>query len=633
MPSGGPLSGQRVIRYSHQFMPHCVEPMDAADDPSVKMIILWFARREGKTNGICLNVLGRNIMDCPANSYSIHPTDSDVKKFSIDDVDPMIDPRINPRMAALFVARKSRDSGHTIDFKKHAGGSLRIVSAGSETKFRGSTVPLVLIHEADALLLSSIYKAFGRTTGIAFAKIYMESTGTLAPTIKPDGTIEYHSVIHEHYEKGDMRKWWCQCKHCSALNVIMEDDFQFPAGQMEKAEYVCPRCDSGHIERDWYDMSAGGVWYPTAGLSAEQLLDIEHTRGMARAAQPEVRSYWRNGFTSLLPKADAYVTKLHEFVAERESAKSSPEALQIWTTEVAAKLWDPMIDMEPAPDWAPLAKRCEDYSTLDRIVVPESALVITGGGDVHPDRIEWSWFAWAKNEDCWVLDHQVFDGDTKDHSLRGPWAEFRRHLDTTFEHASGAKMNLDFGLLDASFGWNDVLEFIQTVPAAGKLRACRGSSQYPYPVIGPWDKLASGKMGYRFLTLMGHWIGTDEVKDILYRRFRFTENKDGSLPDGWVHFPKRILGKNGNQTTYFEQLCAERVEMKGENRRYLNTAHARNETFDTFVYGYAAFRRRSDWEWESRERAMREPMAEDEEEREEMALPSGRGGFGSGWNL
>ena len=51
-----PLTHGEDIPYRHEVMPWCTEPMDAADDPTVNVIVLWMARRSGKTEGVCANI-------------------------------------------------------------------------------------------------------------------------------------------------------------------------------------------------------------------------------------------------------------------------------------------------------------------------------------------------------------------------------------------------------------------------------------------------------------------------------------------------------------------------------------------------------------------------------------------------
>ncbi len=612
MPIGGPISGGHVVRYDHRYMPHCVEQMDAADDPSVKMIVIWEGIRDGKTNGVCLNILGRTVDDAPCGIYSVHPTDSDVSKFSEDDIEPMIE----LSLADKFVAKKSRDSGRTVDFKKFAGGSLRIVSAGSLTKFRGSTVGVLFLHEADALVLESIYKALGRTQGLANAVIVMESTGTLAPTTDLGGNIVHRSVIAEHYEKGDKRKWFCACARCGEMQWLKYRQIKAPTGQFQLATYHCEFCGFEHTEKQWRKMAASGLWYPTAGLSEDDQKKIRESHRDARPKQPEIRSYWRNGFASLLPTAKGYKTKLHQFLAEGEAAKSSTEALKTWTNEIAAELWNPDLELEPPPDWRPLFDRREDYATEKEIILPEKCMVITAGGDVHPNRIEITWLGHGKNDERWVLDHVVIDGDTH---KREVWDAATRELQRKFRHTSGAEIGLSFALFDAGYGAEDLYRWLQTIPVAGKIRACRGASKFPHPLIDNRWRTLSGN-------LKGHWIGGDVTKDIIYGCLRLVIREDGELPQGWIHFGER-LGE-----IYFEQLTAERVTVEEGARRYFNEDRARNETLDCFVYALAAFKRRI-WNFDAIEKELAAQTKKPEEPKTSVPAPMRRSPFNSGWTL
>lgn len=603
MPMGGPISGGDNRRYDPSFSPHCIEPEDSADDPSVRVIVLWWAIREMKTS-ICLNIAGRTVTDDPGGIFSVHPTDNDVAKFSEDDVEPMIE--LCPALTDKFVKKKSRDSGRTVDFKKFQGGSLRIVSYGSVTKFRGSTVKVLLLHEVDSLsdartaFLESLYKAMGRTQGLSDAIIVMESTGTSAPKEDEHGKKHYNSVIHEHYEKGDMRKWFCACQSCGHLQWLKYAQLQWPVGHMEQARYHCEVCDHPHNETEWRKMAREGKWYPTAGLLEEQLDNIAETWPLARAKQPEVRSYWRNGFNSLLPKSKGYTTKLHQFVAEGEAAKSSMESLKTWTNEIAAELWDPNTQGETPPEWKPLKDRAESYSTLERIIIPKGALILCAGADVHPNRIEMTWIAFGRGEESWVIDHQVFDGNIQDHSPGCVWEQLRKELQRQFLHELGGKLSLDVGMVDAGHGADDVLKFLQTIPMAGRLRACKGSSVHPFPVVSGYGQIVKGKRGKA--TLFGHFVGTHDVKDRLYERLRMVPDQNRPTPEGWVHFGERL------PESYYEQLTAERARIhfgkSGEEKLYENTERKRNETLDCFVYAYASFRRKLVWDFDAREESL-----------------------------
>ncbi|MEY2500599.1 MAG: hypothetical protein QOI07_933 [Verrucomicrobiota bacterium] len=585
LPAGAsPLSSGDPIPYRHNVMPHCVEPMDAADDPSVGKIVLWFAIREGKTSGVCLNIGGRTVTDDPGNIYSVHPTKDDVDSFSSGELEPMIEVCLE----GYFVEKKSRDSGRTLGFKKFKGGWIRIVSAGSLTKFRGKSVKVLFLHELDALNPEAIYKAIGRTTGYGDAIIVEESTGTLAPTVDPTtGVKTYNSQIHKSFEEGDQRKWFSECQACGHLQIIRYRNFAWPPGRMDRATWGCEKCEYQHSESEWRRAAQTSQWFPTAGLTEDQVAEIlvHHTK--AKAKYPHVRSYWKNGFTSLLPTAKGFKTKLHEFVAKGEAAKTSVDALRVWTQEVAAELWDPELEGEPPPAWRPIFDRREDYG----LTVPAGGLYMTVFGDLQLNRIELGWRAWGRNEQSWGIDHVVLNGHIRDPEV---WQMLRQELarkwavNVAMPDGSIAlsEMRLGFGLIDGGHYAEDLYRFFQQlyrnpVPGLnGHLRASKGVGQHGHPII-------TRKMSTVAKTLKGHYIGTWEAKDRIYERLRMEPEADDTR-EGVMHFNKQY----GEE--YFQQLTAEIVTITYERgveiRKYVNPKNVRNEALDIEVGNLAALR-------------------------------------------
>lgn len=675
-----PLSTGQVIPYRHEVMPHCVEQMDAADDPSIRIIALWGPIRDGKTNSTCLNVVGRTVTDDPGNIYSVHPTDDDAAKFSNDDVEGII----GACLEAYFVAKKSRDSGRTVGYKKFVGGSIRIVSAGSITKFRGTSVKVMLLHELDKLNPVSIFQAFGRTTGFADAVIIVEGTGTIAATYDPDGKKIYHSRIEEFYDKGDKRKWFGPCRVCDALQWLKYESFAWPAGHMAKAVMLCERCGAAHNEKQWRDFQYAAKWFPTAGLTPEQEKDIAAHYRKARAIDPTVRSYWRNGFNRVgLPVSKGFKTALHEIVAKGESAKTSVSALQIWRQEEAAELWDPASEGEAPPPWKPIADRREDYG----LIVPMGGLYLTCFCDLQLTRIEVGWRAWGRNEQSWGMDHVVLDGHIREPEV---WQKLRHELARKFLHASGAELRLGFGFIDGGTFAEDLYRFFQRlardpVPGVnGHVRASKGVGQHGHPII-------TQKMMTIAKNLKGHHIGTWEAKDRIYERLRMVSSVNGSAdelapmagdldrrpprdantpsasPDysvraasnigaqrgsssppvhtadtreGWMHFNRSYSEE------YFQQLTVETVTItfeKGvEVRKYVNPQQQRNEALDIEVGNLAAFRLRPMTEnrWAAIEAEIAEQVKELKGARPTTTEPrplriptSSRGGLGRGWNV
>jgi phage terminase large subunit GpA-like protein len=352
-----PLSKGRAIRYDHAIAPHAVQPMNDADDPRVNLIVLWFGRRMMKTEGVCANIVGRTVTDDPGNVYCMGPTDDSVYQYSRDMLEPMIE--ATPCLREVFVEKKSRDTGRTLDYKRYLGGSIYIVNAGSPSKMRGMAAKVVLIREVDAFPRGTknegdpIEKALGRAEGFGDAIKIIESTGTLAPGVDENGETVYRSNIHEWHDRGDQMKYFLPCRRCDHLQYLQKvtapgtcevEGLWAPSGRLDKAVYLCRKCEADHNEAQWREMVRRGVWKAIAPF------------------RNGIRSYWISGFNSLLPTGKGFKTKLHQFMAEAERANhSGPEAKRVWINEVACDLWDPEGESEPAPDWRKIFDRRESY--------------------------------------------------------------------------------------------------------------------------------------------------------------------------------------------------------------------------------------------------------------------------------
>jgi phage terminase large subunit GpA-like protein len=578
-----PLTRGQDLRWSNDVMPHAVEPMDAADDESVNIIVLWMARRMAKTEGVFANIMGRTVTDDPGNVYSMWPVEDSSERFSRDVIEPMIESC--PSLRKVFVERKSRDSGRTIDYKRYHGGSIYLVNAGSKSKTRGMAAKIVAIHEADAFPVSSqgegdpIEKAFGRAEGFGDAVKIIESTGTFAAETDPKtGRKVYRSNIEKWYDRSDQRKWFCPCRSCGREQWLKWDqirELQRKSG--ETFFYLCEFCDADHNERQWRRLVSGGQWKPTAAFTG-------------------IRGYWINGFNSLLPKAKGYTSKIHQFAAEGNRAlNGTPEEKQVWVNEVKAELWNPEEELEPAPPWKPIYDNRSDYG----LIVPESGLFLAAGADCQLNRIEVAWRAFGREEESWGMDHAVLEGHIRHPEV---WRKFLGEIARTFAHETGAEMRVGMCLIDGGAYQEDVYRFFQLLAAVmnpshalhrqaleffgasaslvpkvfGKVRASKGFGQHGHPII---DR----KFRTIAKNLKGHHIGTWEAKDRIYERLRMIEGAEGRM-----HFNRQFSEE------YFQQLTVETVVVTWERgmevRKYVNPKQARNEALDMEVGCLAANR-------------------------------------------
>lgn len=617
-----PLAEGRDIPYDHSIMPHAVEVMDAVDEHGIRIVAFWGAVRDCKTD-LSKNIAGRTVTDAPGNIYDVHPTEDNADTYSNGDIEPFIE----ASMPDYFVEKKSRDTGRTIEMKKFKGGWWRIFSANALAKFHGTSVAVLLLHELDKLSMEAIQKSFGRTTGFKNAIIYMESTGTLAAEVDPEnGKKGYRSNIEEIYDQGDKRKWFCPCRECGHLQTLKYEQIKYPPGNMPEAYYECHHCGAAHDAKAWRKMAASGKWYPTAGLSAAQEDDIESNFRSARALDPSVRSYWRNGFNSLLPCHSAFKNKLHEFVALAEASCRTTDGKKRWTQEVKAELWSPETEGEAPPAWKPLFDARSPYG----LIVPQGGLFLTAFVDCQLGRLEVGWRAWGRNEESWGMAHRVLAGHIRDPEV---WQQLRRELAQEWTHANGAKMHLGMAFVDGGAYAEDVYRFFVELsrnPAphvSGYCRASKGVGQHGHPII-------TRKMMTIAKNLKGHHIGTWEAKDRIYERLRMERVVDDTR-EGVMHFNMEFSEE------YFQQLTSEQVTVdfeKGvEVRKYINPKRVRNEALDIEVGNLAALRlhpRNFDaLEEELRERAAQAGLRAGLQESEEFETTAASSYKGRGWRL
>lgn len=614
------------IKYDHAIMPHCVDQMDTADDPHIRKIVLWAPIRDGKTLSVCANIIGRTVTDSPGNIYSVHPTDENAEAFSNTDIEPMIEACLQ----GYFVEKKSRDTGRTIEMKKFKGGWIRIFSANSLAKFHGTSVEVLLLHELDKLNPEAIFKAFGRTTGFANAIIVMESTGTLCAEIDPEsGKKIYRSNIEEAYDQGDKRKWFCPCRECGYLQTLRYEQIRNPIGRMDLARYHCAACDHPHTPSEWKKLAASGRWYPTAGLTDSQIHDIARNYHHARALEPSVRSYWRNGFSNLLPHSKGYKSKLHQFKAEGEAAQRSPIAKMIWTQEVKAELWNPDTEVTDPPAYQPIIDNREGYANEagDKVLVPEEAVVLTTMTDPHGDRLEVEWRAWSKTEESWGVGHFVLFGNTAQPDV---WKDWTDHLQKKFPHALGGEIGMSLGLVDGGWAADRILPTIRRlkmehVPGvSGKIIMSKGVPQWQAVIYRQWATINDRAKGIH--------VGTWCAKSLLYERLRWHSTPSEKRPSaGFVHFGKCYTEE------FIRQCVSEKSVMKIINAKeietFKNPEGNRNEGIDLIVGNLAAFRRRK-WDFDTMAKELT-VKATSEPPNEEPKIEPRRTEFGArrGWNL
>ena len=399
----------------HSIAPYLVEIQDAAHPLSgVKSITIMKATQTGATTAV-ENVIGHAIKYKLHNILYVISSKSMAKMRSSAAIDVMID---NSNLAECMrpistrIKRKVADS----TWYKEAHGNRRIAltsygSIADAKSFSWSLVILDELEEAGSGELKKqgdVEKIFqGRTKTIRDFKIIKISTPTHS-----------HGRINLNFMDGDRRYFFCQCPFCGELQVltvygISGADYGLRA-RTEKIDgieqvipnsvhYICKFCRREIYEYQKQAMLTGGKWVPTA-----------------RPVNPEYRSYH---ISNLMSPIMFYTWKqcMQEY-AETEWGLNIMK-YKNYLIDVLGQPWETKAEKK---DWRELMARSEEYKKGE---IPTGGLILTGGADVQKNRIELCVTAWGRDMESFVIDYQVFFGETSQR-VGGVWAVFENFLRT-----------------------------------------------------------------------------------------------------------------------------------------------------------------------------------------------------------
>ena len=567
------------------------------DRSTIETSFMLYSR--GMKSTVVLLAIGYSIDQQPRRILSLWPTNSNGEKWSKDCfVGELAD--TTPCLHYLGSQSKKRTGDLTMLHKKFPGGLIDIFGANAPGDMRRAKGSLLYADEIDAI--EEIESDEGDQL-IIFAKRGDEYPDTIRVYASYPGLCvldsngkpaKGHSRIDSKMRQSDGNQWFSTCVLCGGEPFVMHRSMlRYEEDKTELARLECPRCKGLLDDSQRYAMAhkqGFNNWKPQR--------EFRGRRGFHANAM-----LWPHPTDPVKCPGGAL-----QMIADQEMAakrSDNPQrSLRVVVNTVDAEPFNPDTKDETPPDWTAIYNRREDYATPRTkekpdgvILMPEGALVLVAGVDVQPDRLEVHKGCYGRKQEYWGVEHVVIPGDIKRSET---WEALEQELLRTYDSAiaPNAKLALSFALVDAGHGADHLLWWLAALqkkgsPLCGRVRACRGSSQYPHPVVdNRYSKIVK--------QLHGHWVGGDEAKSLIYTRLRMEEKEEGYRHYGMNHDEK-----------FFQQLTVEKatVEFKKgeEHRRFRNEEHARNEALDCSVYEMAAFRLRQ-WNFDALEAKMREEL-------------------------
>jgi phage terminase large subunit GpA-like protein len=527
--------------------PYLREPMDCLSTGStVQRVVMMFAAQTGKTEAGS-NWLGYVIHHAPGPLLAVQPTVEMAKRLSKQRLESMITD--TPVLAERIAPSRSRDSGNTMFSKEFPGGMLLLTGSNSATGLRSTPCRYIFLDEVDAFPLDvdgegdPVSLAEKRATTFARRKILLTST----PTIKDFSRIE------AEYERSDQRRYFVPCPSCGAMQWLKWSQLKWEKDDPSSAAYECEACKERFGELHKPALLRGGEWRATAPGDGGKTAGFQ----LSGLYSPLGWLSWGDMVDEFMrSKADAPMlksfvnTRLAETFAEDYASKVSATGLM---------------------------ERCEHYKPG---TVPDGASAITVGVDVQDNRLAISVWAWGRDEEGWLLDHQEIHGDPSRADL---WKQLDQLVLREWPHAQGHGIRPHVVAIDS--GGHFTAEVYQYARERGRqgVIAIKGASQRGKPPIGKGSRVdlnAKGQTMKRGAVV--HPVGSDTIKTTLFGRIRHSEPGPG-----YLHFHMDAT------VDYFEQLTAEKQVLRYNRsgfpvREWVKKPSARNEALDCLVYAYAA---------------------------------------------
>ena len=481
--------------------------LDAMGDPEIERVTIIKSARVGYTKAL-MAAMGCWCATAPTAIMLLVPTDDDTRRFAVDEIEPMF--AESPALRGLIP--KHRIEGRNTMTQKAVlgGGSIKIIAARAPRNLRSHDVKVLLIDEADAMEITAegdpIQLAEKRTLAHPDRKIVVGSTPT----------IEGLSVIERLYRQSDRRAYLVPCPHCGARFEMLFEQLDWPKGQPEKAELICPKCGAAIEERFKHQMVQEGEWVAEA---------------------PEVKGH--AGFRiSALYSLFANVSWGRIAADYIRAKRAGPQDMQVFYNTLLGRTWKQTVD---EVDEGSLMARAEPYGIRfdardQRWIAenPPEVLFITAGVDVQHDRLEVQFWGWGRSEG-WILGHEVIRGLT---TVDTTWAELDYVLSSRWPHPLGGEIGIDATAVDAGDGNRTqyVYDFCAS-RAARNIFAVKGRAG-----AKPWLEWSRQKKHGLRLGL----VGVDEIKADLMARLSMEQR--GSR---YIHLPKHL------DEEFYRQLTSE----------------------------------------------------------------------------
>lgn len=513
--------------------PYLVDIMNELTRYDTEEIVFCKPTQVGGTEAL-QNMLGYVIMQDPAPSMIVYPTDKLAESISDNRLQPML--RASRQLRERF--KETESSKLELQFD---GMYLSLAGSNSPSSLASKAIKYLFLDEVDKYPGSSkkesdpISLAKERTKTFANRKIYMCSTPTLST-----------GHIWKELQDCDVEKhYFMPCPHCGEMIEFRFKNLKFPDGEKlseqdraDMATYICPECGGVITDQDKEKMLRQGEWRVVRSNG-------KYSRKIG---------YWMNTLYSPF-------VRFSEVVKEFLDSKDDPDKLQNFTNSWLAEPWEDTT-LKTTADLV-----LERQTERQPFVVPNWAKILTGGVDVQQSSLYYTIRAWGS----FITSQNIAHGQVLS------FQDIEEVMNRPYYKEDGTQMIVNLCLIDSGYDADSTYDF------------CAMNSDWALPVKGVSNPMLSyfklskiNKAGSSAYGMDLVLVDGDKYKDMIASRMR-KPNGRGS----WMVY-------QGCDREYAEMVTAEhKVNIKTAGGRTVQRwvtkrSHIDNHYLDAEVYSFAA---------------------------------------------
>lgn len=517
--------------WSNDVTPYLKGVMDEFNNYETEKIVFVKPTQVGGTESL-QNMIGYIVMQDPAPTMIVYPTDTLAKSISENRLQPML-------KATPEIAKKFDDTSPLLEL--HFDGMyLTLAGSNSPSGLASKPIRFLMMDEVDKYPGASnkeadpIKLATERTKTFHNKKIFITST----PTLKT-------GHIWQEKENADIEKhFFVPCPHCGEYIEFQFPNIRFPsdegmsyADRAEFATYVCQKCGCVITDNDKHNMLRLGEWRT-----------VRHSTKYVRNV-----AFWINTLYSPF-------VRWSDIAKEFLQTKDNPEDFQNFVNSWLAEPWEDT-KLKTNADMV-----MERQTEVPAYVVPSWTKLLTAGVDVQETSLYWTIRAWGD----YLTSQNIAHGQALSFS------EIDRIMNLQYQTEDGDPVVVNLCLVDSGDQTDMVYDFCVT--HADYALPVKGSSHEqlsPYK-MSKITKADSKAYGMTLVVADGN-----AYKDMIAGRMK-RPNGRGS----WMVYA-------GCDTEYAEQVTAEHkvnVKKNGVVKQVWvpKRSHVDNHYLDAEVYALVA---------------------------------------------